>query len=158
MPIGLCILLLILSLVYKGLSNQRRIILAVNMGLAFAAIITNIIKISVKRIRPCHDPYVSTLFFLLTTSDHYSFPSGHSSSIWAMMTPIIDKSNRKWAKILALVIGVYIPFTRVYLGVHYFSDVIIGSILGSVAWFISKRIFLTPIQENNIKTESTKST
>lgn len=73
----------------------------------------------------------------------YSFPSGHSMTAVAAYGLIIyylyHSKYRKYMKvsliILAGVIMFLIPISRVYLGVHYFSDIIAGACL-SIIWLM----------------------
>lgn len=147
--IVIMVVLLILGFFVKPIKKHHKWILSVNLTLALASILTNVIKVSVKRLRPCDDPYVSTLFTVIKDSDHYSFPSGHSSSTWSMAHPFISKSGPLLLKLVSLLFGLYIPFTRVYLGVHYFSDVVIGSILGSVCWLVFEAIILRKLRKSD---------
>lgn len=62
----------------------------------------------------------------------YSFPSGHSSSSFAAAFTIAAMSDDVNLKIIAFSIAGIIAFSRSYLAVHYPSDVIIGSILGTL--------------------------
>jgi membrane-associated phospholipid phosphatase len=75
---------------------------------------------------------------LLETS--YSFPSGHammSLVAYRMLTYFAVLALRSWQACAALVFGtallvLLIGFSRMYLGVHYFSDVIAGFAVGGV--------------------------
>ena len=58
----------------------------------------------------------------------YSFPSGHTASSFAAATVFIRTDMRLTS--LIVVIAVLISFSRLYLRVHYLSDVIGGVILG----------------------------
>lgn len=68
-----------------------------------------------------------------------SMPSGHaqgSATFWGLLGP---KIKRPWGLILALAVPLLVGFTRVYLGVHYPSDVLMGWALGwgiALAWFL----------------------
>ena len=69
-----------------------------------------------------------------------SFPSGHSSGIATLVTvglilawPLLAAHTRRWALVVGVVLVVLVGLTRMWLGVHYLSDVIGGWALG-VAW------------------------
>ena len=60
----------------------------------------------------------------------FSFPSGHASSSFAFVTAVyLSELNKKWAAIV-FVIALMISFSRLYVGVHYPTDVLGGVILG----------------------------
>lgn len=85
-----------------------------------------IIKHSVHRIRPCFD--MPTVQILIKRPHSYSFPSGHSASSFAVASTLF-LNIRKYG-IYALILAILISFSRLYLFVHYPSDVIAGIILG----------------------------
>lgn len=60
----------------------------------------------------------------------WSFPSGHTSSSFAFATAVFA-NNKKWG-IGAFILAAAIGFSRIYLGVHYFTDVLAGAVLGVV--------------------------
>lgn len=66
---------------------------------------------------------------------NFSFPSGHASTAFAAATVLyfFDK-KRKW---FYYTIATTIAYSRIYLGCHYFFDVVFGGILG---WVIAKSI------------------
>ncbi len=72
----------------------------------------------------------------------YSFPSGHAfggTTLYLALTlaflPLIGATRRRSMIIAALIIGALISFSRVWLGVHYPSDVLAGW-LGGVGWVL----------------------
>ena len=78
----------------------------------------------------------------------YSFPSGHATISFASATllSVFDKKRKKYFYLIAVLIA----FSRVYLGYHYVSDVIVGSLLG---WLISSIVLLKLKRKNEeIKT------
>ncbi len=79
-----------------------------------------------KQLRPYQiDPSVG-----LSSETSFSLPSGHaqgSSTLWGFLASYIKKP---WGLIFALFFPLLIGFTRVYLGVHYPSDIFAGWALG----------------------------
>lgn len=76
----------------------------------------------------------------------YSFPSGHAtiSTALAFAFYMIFKNKTKYKKtllILSLIFPILISFSRVYLNVHYFSDVIAGMALSLFVVAIIALIF-----------------
>ena len=104
--------------------------------IAGGAIINNILKIIIKRPRP-------TLMIPVVEETGYSFPSGHTmnATIFYLSVAFILCRHIKSQKIRGLVIlGALllifsIGFSRVYLGVHYLSDVLGGFLLG-IGWLV----------------------
>ena len=59
-----------------------------------------------------------------------SFPSGHSQSAGALYTSLIILLKNKWIRIISAILLVLVPISRVYLGVHFPGDIVIGLLLG----------------------------
>jgi membrane-associated phospholipid phosphatase len=74
---------------------------------------------------------------------NYSFPSGHSASIFALCFSLAILASSMLKKIVLFCIAVLVAFSRVYLSQHFLIDVYAGSIIGIVsviivAYFINK--------------------
>ncbi|HEY8340991.1 MAG TPA: phosphatase PAP2 family protein, partial [Egibacteraceae bacterium] len=59
-----------------------------------------------------------------------SFPSGHAAVGAAVMTVLADSAQRRWARTLLHGLGAYVGWSRVFVGVHYPTDVLGGAGLG----------------------------
>lgn len=92
----------------------------------FGSIILKIIKELFKRKRPFQSTNLIKNLSYKIPND-YSFPSGHSMFAFLITKIIVSKNPN--LKILYL-IPILIAISRIYLGVHYLSDIIIGSFLG----------------------------
>lgn len=71
---------------------------------------------------------------------HFSFPSGHSTTAFALATLFVLWLPKRWAFpifILALATG----FSRIYLAQHFIEDVMAGSILGTTCAAIVYGLF-----------------
>lgn len=103
-------------------------------SIAFSFLVCNyILKLLFKRTRP-YDIEKNIKLLIPKEKDH-SFPSGHSSSSFAAATAIflgLEKKDKKTIGSLCLTLAALIAFSRLYVGVHYPSDIIGGSLNGIV--------------------------
>jgi len=100
-----------------------------------AASLNGIIKEGVKRPRPYVAGVVSRVEvdnFLVSTnmSGSYSFPSGHSMNSAAFFGQSALTLKRKWVTVVCAAVTLLIMLSRLYLGVHYPTDVLAGGVLG----------------------------
>lgn len=93
------------------------------------------LKLLIQRVRPYRNEAVfGDSFISFMDSIHYSypsgysFPSGHSFSGFNAATSIT--LYKKKLGFIAYPLAFIIAFSRIFLGAHYFSDVLIGSLLG----------------------------
>lgn len=90
-----------------------------------------ILKNIVCRPRPC--AAFPDFPMLIARPDSYSFPSGHSASSFAAAV-MLTLRQKKWGWV-ALVLAALIAFSRVFLFVHYPTDVLAGALLGTLFAF-----------------------
>lgn len=95
---------------------------------------STVIKNIVARARPCHfiegKQVVENLRLLVSCGPGYSFPSSHAANNFAMAL-IISLFYRKYFVPL-IIFATLIAFSRVYVGVHFPSDVIAGAAIGTI--------------------------
>ncbi len=131
------IILILISLGLIAFKKTRKIGITMFGAIAIGAIITNLtIKPLVARPRPFADE--TSIFHTWWVAvgsvqeSEFSFPSGHSTASMAAMMAFFLAGNKKYSWtgfIAALLIG----FSRIYLCVHYPSDVLFGFIVGIIA-------------------------
>lgn len=125
-------LITIAILIYLGYKKQKLNVLFLIFGVGGAAASNFILKLIFHRSRP-------SLWDTLVVETDYSFPSGHSMISMALITCIVIMLwNTRWRRIsliagslIVLLIGV----SRLYLGVHYPTDVLAGWSIG-FAWVV----------------------
>lgn len=122
------ILLGILLLIPK---KTRKAGIAALMALAIGALITNVaLKNIVARIRPYE--MVEGLRLLIEPQPDFSFPSGHTCASFGAALAMYSFLERKWG-IPLVILAVLISLSRLYVGVHYPTDVIGGAVVGVLA-------------------------
>lgn len=70
----------------------------------------------------------------------FSFPSGHTSTAFALAFALIYADCPKFWKLIGLAFAVIIGFSRLYLQVHFPTDVLFGMVLGFACGYFSKII------------------
>ena len=133
------IILMILVLIFNKNLGIKLLI-----SVIIVTIVNNLIKILICRDRP--------IDINLITETGYSFPSGHSITsvssygllLYYLLLSKINKNVKKILIFILCIIMLMVPISRVYLGVHYFSDVVAGACLGIdwiilYTWFIEKK-------------------
>ena len=140
--------------------RTRKIGMIAGISIALESLLNNVlIKNIVARTRPYDD--VDGLINLIERQPDYSFPSGHTGSAFAVMgailviamlgLPVVAKTGElshskmsltyKLVSVLAMMYAFILAFSRLYVGVHYPTDVIGGIILGMLTSFIAYMIF-----------------
>lgn len=133
------IFFILVSLALILFRRTRKIGATMLFAIAVGALFTNIIlKNAVARPRPYTDSQYLDFWKYTGSIDEseYSFPSGHTTATTASMMAIFLCCNKKWSW-TGFVFALLMATSRVYLTVHYTTDVIAGLIVGSIAGVIS---------------------
>lgn len=125
---------------------------SVYIMIAFALLITladqsasGFFKPFFERLRPCHNPEIQEMVHTLKhCGGQYGFASSHASNtfalaifLWLIYRNMFGRIMIGWA--------VLVSYSRIYVGVHYPGDIIMGAILGwmsaLIVYYLYKRIF-----------------
>lgn len=141
---GLIWILLAVLLLSSERTRKNGVIMAVS--LIGCLLVGNIIlKPLIGRIRPCD--VNAAVDLLIKKPLDASFPSGHAMSSFAGAMCIMFYSIKYG--IPAMILALIISFSRLYLYVHYPTDILAGAILGILIALLSKKIVETYLSRKN---------
>ena len=96
-----------------------------------------LLKNLVQRVRPYE--VIDTLTILVERQKDFSFPSGHTSASFAAGIVFFRNLPKKFG-VPAVILACLISFSRLYIGVHYPTDVICSIVFGVVLAFLSEQL------------------
>ena len=129
---GIFWILLTLALLIYPNRKTRRLGVFCGAAMVFGLVVTNlIIKNWVARVRPydIDHPLFQRLILIVGAEHDYSFPSGHTTNSLACAWVLFKKAPKKWG-VAALVLAILISLSRLYVGIHYPTDVLGGAVIG----------------------------
>jgi undecaprenyl-diphosphatase len=126
-----------------GWKNFGIVILFLAVLIAFTDQITNLFKYSFERLRPCNDTDVNGIARIVIHRDSFSFFSGHASNSMATTTFIflLLRKHYKFTFLLFLFPLIF-AFSRIYLGLHFPSDILVGYLFGATFGFGFYRLYI----------------
>jgi undecaprenyl-diphosphatase len=138
-------LLLLAGAIALLVRRQRRLAAWLATVLVLSLAVAAVAKEVLQRARPTWaDP--------VTAAGGYSYPSGHATAAWTASTVAVllvlalgrRHSTRCGVTGLAVLTAVVVSLDRVFLGVHYPSDVVAGALLGAVVAFVPWLVVVRP--------------
>ena len=134
-----------LGLIGAGLATDNQEVLRSGYitGVAWVATlaITEGLKFTVRRPRP-YKAYPDLLHPVKPTYG-YSFPSGHTSLCFATAVSLSLCYPKWYVVVPSMLWATGVGFSRLYLGVHYPSDVVFGDVVGTLTDLVAYRLFET---------------
>ena len=140
------VLLYMLFKVYK--KETWILLLAVGVTILLADQITStFMKPFFERLRPSHDPELSGMVAIVNEyrGGKFGFASSHAANTFGIATLmwLVLKNFRPWIGLL-FVWALFVGYTRIYLGVHYPGDILVGDLIGFLsalaAYFLYKLV------------------
>ena len=136
---GLGFIWIVISLILLCFRKTRWAGVSGLLALVFSLLINNmILKNLFARTRPYE--VVEGLQLLTAKATDYSFPSGHAGSSFAAAVAICCTQKEGKARWILLLLAVVMGFSRLYIGIHYPTDVICGAVTGSICGYVSSRM------------------
>ena len=118
--------------------RTRKVGLACAISIAIGAVITNLIlKNWVARVRPYEA--MEALSILVGRPRDFSFPSGHATASFAGAWAVFRNAKSRW-RWGALILAILIALSRLYVGVHYPTDVLAETAIGLLSAEIATKI------------------
>lgn len=128
---------MILLIGYGKLTNRdnlKKIAIIALIALLFSDIIALALKNIIHEPRPFS--IMNNVHLLVVENDPNSFPSGHATSVFSVVTVFVlnmrdlAKKHYKIIDCVLIIFAIVIGFSRIYVGVHFPFDVLAGAIIG----------------------------
>lgn len=105
----------------------------------FGTLANQFLKITCRIPRPwVQDPEFTILEQAREAATGYSFPSGHTQSSLGTFGAIAYTAKNKVVRWLCIAVAVLVPFSRMYIGVHFPTDVLVAAAMAVVLIFVMK--------------------
>ncbi len=117
---------LIIMVIYER--DRRRLILFLSLltvGVGVVDLFGMALKEAFQRLRPCQ---IQEVRLLGGCTDSFSMPSSHAVNAFFIATLLSFRYRRLWVPFIT--VALLVALSRVYIGVHYPSDVVVGGLIG----------------------------
>ncbi len=133
-------------ILYLGFRYKKKLLvifLFMILAVTFTDQTALLIKNTVERLRPCHEPSLEGLVHLVKgrCGGKFGFVSSHAANSFNVALLSLMFIRRRWYSISIIIWAALVGYSRIYLGVHYPGDVLCGSILGAFTGWGVYRLF-----------------
>lgn len=134
---------LLISLILISAVKTRKVGIAILIAFLFSGLLAQLVKNLVDSPRPAMFFEPGKYLYLIkgvSLSNNASFPSGHTTSAFAVATVLaLSIKNKKW-QLLLLAAAALTGYSRIYLAQHFLVDVMAGALLGSLSGILAIRL------------------
>jgi len=135
--------LVILILIFFKIERRQffRLVITITIILLLVLFLTEGIKELVQRPRPSQEPSLQGVLRILKRPTNYSFFSGHASTSFSIATLLwlFLRKRVKWIGVF-FIWPLLFSFSRMYLGLHYPTDILTGMMVGSAIGYLAYRL------------------
>ncbi len=129
-----------IGLLFWKFGKRDGLLMTLTVIVMFLVVITmtDLVKEYVARLRPNNETEINTLIRILKSPTNFSFWSGHAASSVSITTLVFlfVRDRFRWAW-LFFIWPLIFATSRIYVGVHYPVDILVGALVG----FVSARLF-----------------
>lgn len=148
-----------LFLLFKNykVRNLIFILIFIALGVTFTDQLAGIFKTGVSRLRPCHDPTLTSLMRDVKCGGKFGFYSSHAANTFFIATFMSLLLFRKF-KLLPYILftwAIVVSYSRIYLGVHFPLDILMGSLMGFFTGGFFASLALKVIRKQNTLNSTT---
>lgn len=138
----------LLILTYRLLGWRKTLLIVLGVALLITATdqLSNFFKYGVQRLRPCHDPEISTVMRLVKShcGGKFAFFSAHAANSFAVASFFAFLFREKYSFIVPFLLlwACIVAYSRIYIGVHFPLDVLTGMFVGTFFGWLFNKLYI----------------
>ena len=151
--------IIFLYLLFKNykLRNLVFILIFIALGVTVSDQLAGVFKTGIGRLRPCHDPTLTGMMRAVKCGGQFGFYSSHAANTFFIATFISLLLYKKFRLLPYILIGwaIIVSYSRIYLGVHFPLDILMGSLMGFFTGGFFATLALKVIHKQKISDSTT---
>lgn len=141
---------MVLFILYIAFRNQKLVEALLVLGAIILLVVltdqlsSSVFKPVFKRFRPTHHPDFMDLVHTVNgyRGGKYGFMSGHATNSFGLAVFLSMLFRNRFVTIFMLVWAILNSYARIYLGVHFISDIVVGLFFGSLIGFLVYEVYI----------------